>query len=325
MKNRLFKRLAILSILSFIAVVLGVFIFGEFPVLETAKALLLGAGAGVLKFAVVAPAAVEINGNPSNRSKAGKIVKATLYYIVEEQYDDSVGFPTRVGRNVANIPLKAGEYWHKIKSVSITNPELAIGGNMGNVGATLTNELTAVLGGVGDEILTLIEEHTGKGFYLVAEVCATGKKYVCGDGCKPMILQAPEGGLLADATSVTLKWMNESGFLFANYTGNTPLEAPDDIASDATELAVTSNPTYLIGTGSAGTGIITASGITDADLNRVITVYGSGVSSIKQDAAGHFLLVNEADWSADAGAQISFKIFKQSGEYKLIEVVGSRM
>lgn len=310
--------------ISFVAIVGLMFVFNDASVAELFWTTLTGAGA-LVKFSAVAPAAVNIDGNGSNLVKAGKLVKAKLWFITEEQFDDNVGFPARVGREVGNIPLKAGEYWHYIKTVSITNPEISIAGNMGDVGATLSNEVTGVLGGINDEILNLVEQHTGRGFYLVAQVCATGKQYLFGDGCKPMILQAPEGGFKADATSVSLKWMNEGAFLFATYTGNTPSQAPDDIASDATTLAISSNSGYLIGTGAAGTGIISSSGLTDADLNRIITVFGSGVGSIKQDAAGHFLLVEEAEWAASVGAQISFKIFKQSGEYKLIEVVGSRM
>lgn len=283
---------------------------------------------GGISMATLAPAAVNLNGNPVNTAKAGKLVKANLWFIVEEQYDDSQAFPARSGREVGNIPLKAGEYWHYIKTVSIQNPEATIAGNLGDVGGTFTNTLKAVLGGVDDNTLTLVENHFAKGFYIVFEVCDTGKKYLVGNGCKPAILQAPEGGFLADNSSLTLTWVQECGELFSTYVGNTPTEAPTTIAADATTMALTSNPQYKFAEGTLSTAFANVTAITDADVsaNRVITFIGSGgTGPSKIVDGGNILLFGGEDWVANLNKQISFKIFKDAAStYKLIEVIGTR-
>ena len=297
--------------------------FGNTSVIELAQGLFVGGGALVVK--AMAIPVVSINGDVDAPAKAGNLVKAKLYYITADQLDESASFPTRTNREIANLTLKAGEYWHYLKTIHTQHPDVSIGGNVGDVGSTLTNELSAMFGGVNDGLINLIEQKVGCSFYIVLELCdGSGSRYLIGNECSPATLQAPEGGFKKEGASLTLKWTTEGPYLHSIYTGNTPLQTADSIAASATVLAITSNDTYNIAAGTPGTGIITVSGVTDADLNRIITVTGSGDSQIKQDDAGHFLLVEETAWAATAGAQISFKIFKQSGEYKLIEVVGSR-
>ena len=280
-----------------------------------------------LSLATVAPAAVNISGDAGISLSSGKLVKAKVWFITEEQYDDTQAFPARNGREVGNIPLKAGEYWHYIKTQSITNPDATIGGSLGDIGGTLTNELKLLLAGINDEMLNLVESHMGKGFYVVFEVCATGKKYLGGGGCKPMVLQPPEGGFLNDKTSIALTFKNECGELFTTYVGNTPTIAPADIAA-ATSFALTSNPQYKFATDAAGTLCKSVTAITDTDINRVVTVFGGGgadPTQVVQDATGNILLVAGAAWTGNLGSQISFKIFKDgAATYRLIEIAGTR-
>jgi len=280
-----------------------------------------------ISIATVAPAAVNISGDAGISQSAGKLVKAKVWFIVEEQYDDDQAFPSRSGREIGNIPLKAGEYWHYIKTQAITNPDAMIGGSLSDVGGTLSNEIKLLLAGISDEVLTLIETHMGKGFYVVFEVCATGKKYLGGGGCKPMVLQQPEGGFLNDKTSITLSFKNECGQLFSTYVGNTPTIAPADIAA-AVSFALTSNPQYKFAEDAVSALCITVTGIVESDVNRIITVLGgggAGPTHLKQDAAGNILLIGGNDWIGDLGRQISFKIFKDgNASFKLIEIAGTR-
>jgi hypothetical protein len=280
-----------------------------------------------LSLAGVAPAAINIEGNASIAQSSGKQVKAKVWFIVEEQYDDTQAFPARAGRDVGNIPLKAGEFWHYIKTQSITNPDATIGGSLSDVGGTLTNELKLLLAGISDDTLELVEHHMGRGFYIVFEVCSTGKKYLGGGGCKPMVLQPPEGGFLNDKTSITLTFKNECGELFSNYVGNTPTAAPADIAA-AVSFALTANPQYKFATDAASTLCKSVTAITDFDINRVVTVFGgggAGPTKLVQDVAGNILLVAGAAWTGNLGSQISFKIFKDgAATYRLIEIAGTR-
>lgn len=283
-------------------------------------------GTGAVSLATVAPAAININGNPANTAKAGKLVKAKLWFIVEEQYDDTQAFPSRSGREVGNIPLKSGEYWHYMKTVSISNPEATIGGNLGDIGGTLTNTVKAVFGGVDDDLMTLIEDHMGKGFYIVFEVCENSKKYLIGNGCKPAILQAPEGGFGKDNSSLSLTWTQECGELFSTYVGNTPTENPVEIGAAAITIALTANPQFQFATGTASTEFANVTAITDSDVNRIVTfIGGGGTGPSKIVDGGNILLIGGQDWVANTSAQISFKIFKDAAAtYKLIEIAGTR-
>lgn len=280
-----------------------------------------------ISIATVAPAAVNISGDAGISQSAGKLVKAKVWFITAEQYDDDQAFPTRSGREIGNIPLKAGEYWHYIKTQAITNPDAMIGGSLSDVGGTLTNEIKLLLAGISDEVLTLIENHMGKGFYVVFEVCATGKKYLGGGGCKPMILQQPEGGFLNDKTSIALSFKNECGQLFSTYVGNTPTIAPADIAA-AVSFALTSNPQYKFAEDDAGLLCKTVTGIVESDVNRIVTVFGGGgddPTQLIQDVTGNILLIGGVAWIGDLGRQISFKIFKDGNtSFKLIEIAGTR-
>jgi len=301
-------------------VVLAMFVLGD----ATLGDFLFTTG---VSLATVAPAAVNISGDAGISQSAGKLVKAKVWFITAEQYDDDQAFPTRSGREIGNIPLKAGEYWHYIKTQAITNPDAMIGGSLSDVGGTLTNEIKLLLAGISDEVLTLIENHMGKGFYVVFEVCATGKRYLGGGGCKPMILQQPEGGFLNDKTSIALSFKNECGQLFSTYVGNTPTIAPAAIAA-AVSFALTSYPQYKFAEDTAGALCKTVTGIVESDVNRVVTVFGGGgadPTQVVQDAAGNILLIGGVAWIGDLGRQISFKIFKDgNASFKLIEIAGTR-
>lgn len=314
-RNLIFTFFAVICVC-----VLAMFIFGDASMAD----VLLTHG---ISIATVAPAAVNISGDAGISQSAGKLVKAKVWFITQEQYDDEQAFPARNGREIGNIPLKAGEYWHYIKTQAITNPDAMIGGSLSDVGGTLSNELKLLLAGISDEVLTLIEEHMGKGFYIVFEVCATGKKYLGGGGCKPMVLQQPEGGFLNDKTSITLHFKNECGQLFSTYVGNTPTAAPADIAA-AASFVLTANPQYKFATDAASTLCKSVTGITDLDVNRVITVFGGGgvgPTRLNQDAAGNILLIGGVNWIGNTGSQISLKIFKDgAATYKLIEIAGTR-
>ena len=305
----------------------GDFCYSVISLPDFATLTYIGSGSALLHYAVIVPfVPANVDGDVANSKKAGKLVSAKIWFITVDQVDSTSSFPTRADntRNLGNISLSAGEYWHYIKTVLISKPEAGIGANMGDIGATLTNEITAVLGGLSDEILNLLESKIGSGFYLVIDVEGYDDRFIFGTEFSPMILQEPEGGFKKDQTSCTLKFSNEGAYYYSNYTGNTPVQAATPIAASATTVALTSAPTYVMGTEEAGSGLISVTGLTDSDVSRIITVSGSGSGSIKQDDAGDFLLVGSTTWDADAGSQISFKVYKQAAGYKLIEIAGSR-
>lgn len=286
-------------------------------------------GFGSVASVIAASGAVfgNIDGDPANTQKAGKQVKAKMWFIEKDQVDDSQTFPARSGRQIANIPLKAGEYWHYIDSV-LDSPEPKWSGQMGDVAATIKNELSFMLGGMSDEVFDLLEKGIGRGFYIVWQVCATGEYFLSGNACKPVRMTKFEGASDKDKTATSVTFDVECGEVWSKYVGNTPSAPAATIAANATSVGLTSAQQYQLTSGSASAAAITAiSGVTDADVNRVITLLGSGGAypSTIAVAATAFLLIGGATWAANTGKQISFKIFKSgTSTYSFVEVAGSR-
>lgn len=264
----------------------------------------------------------------SNKQRTGRQVKSRLWIVSKDQVDDTVPFPTLNGdRTRGNIPLKAGEYWHYIDTV-IDSPEPKWRGEEGDVATTLIQELPFIVGGMTDEVFNLLEQGAGKEFIIVWEVCSTGEIFGGGNGCKGLKLSTFEGGSTKDNTSTTITFTGQCGELWYRYTGNTPTQAPAVVAADATEITLTSNPQYQLSDGGAAAAAITGfTGVTDSDINRVVTILGSGGSYPSTIAAANsFLLVGGETWTATEGARIDFKIFKDGpSSYTFVEVAGTRV
>jgi len=272
-----------------------------------------------------------VDGNVVNGKKAGNLTKAKLYFIEADQYDDTLPFPTKVGRERGNIPLKAGEYWHAIKTI-LDSVEQKWAGAVDDVAAKITNTTTFILGGMDDEVFDLLENGIGKGFYVVFELCFPDetKRYLIGNGCKPAKLTAFDGGAQKDKTGTTVTFEVICGELVSTYVGSITLQAPQAVTAIATTFALTSADTVQIAEGTANTVIDNVTAVTDADVNRIITVKGgggTGPSVISKDGAtgSPFLLVGGVDWVGAAGSQISFRVMKDgAATYILVEQHGTR-
>jgi len=258
-----------------------------------------------------------VTGNPSNEYVVGKQVKAKIYFIEADQYDDSLAFPSG-NRSIGNIPLKAGQYWHTIDAM-LDSPELNWKGTKGDLASTITNTSKFVLGGMGDDVLELLEKGIGRGFFVVYEICATGDKWITGNGCKPAILTEFDGGSDKDKTGSTVTFTCECGKIWVQYEGTCPVQAAATVAADATTIALTSNPQYQLTDGTAATHNITAfTGVSDSDVGRIITIKGSGGTYPSTIDTGDSFIVGST-WTALAGKQISFKIYKDTATYKYVE------
>ena len=315
----LMKTMSMLILGLFAFVSLAMWAFGDITAEDMLKVT------GGCTYATVMGAVGSIS-DPSNEFKVGKSVKAKIWIISEDQWDDTVAFPSRIGRERGNITLKAGEYWHYISTV-LDSPEPKSTAEEGEIASMITNELKFVVGGMNANLLNLLETGIGKGFFVVWEICSTGDKYLGGNGCKPLKLTNFEGGPGKDSTSWTLTFKNQCGEIWSTYTGNTPTQAAATLAADATTITLTANPQYQLTTGTVAAVIMTSfTSVTDADIGRVVTILGSGgtyPSTI--DAGNDFLLIAGAQWVALTGASIQFKIFKDgAATYAFVEVAGSR-
>jgi hypothetical protein len=259
--------------------------------------------------------------DPAGKDKAGNQVKAKMWIISSDQYDDSSGFPARNGVSRGTIPLKSGEYWEYIESVE-DSPQPGGSGESGDMGPTIKNTLTFIIGGMGDQVLKMLENGIGNNFYIVWEICATGNKYLGGNGCKAMKLLSFEGGAKKDGTGWTLTFENQCGELWSRYTGTISTQAAQTVAADATAIPLVANNTYQLTDGTeAAVTLTTMSGVGASDVGRVITIKGSGGTYPSVIASGEdFLVANGESWTANLGSQIDFLIFNDAeGTYKFIE------
>jgi hypothetical protein len=282
-------------------------------------------GGGTIGVATIMGAVGDID-SVTNEKRVGKQVRAKLWVISEDQWDDTQAFPTRSGRERGNIPLKAGEYWHYIESV-LDSPEPKTSAEEGDIASNITNELTFVLGGMEDDVLDLLETGLGKGFFVVWEICATGDKFIGGNGCKPLKLVSFTGGATKENTSLTLTFKNLCGEVWSKYVGNTPTEDPDTVAADAVTITMTDNPRYQLTDGTVAAVEITGfTSVTDADIGRTVTILGSGGTYPSTIGDGNdFLLIAGEEWEALANTQICFKVFKDgAASYKYYEIAGTR-
>jgi hypothetical protein len=268
-----------------------------------------------------------VDGDVVNTRKAGNLVKAKMYFLTDDQYDDSQPFPAANGRERGNIPLNSGEYWHYIKSV-LDTPEVKWSGSIEEVAAKIANEITMILGGMEDDTFDLLQDGIGQGFYVVIELCFTDEtvRFLIGNGCKPAKLTAFEGGAMKDYTGTTVTFKVECGEVLYKYVGAITLQDPQTIAADAITFALTSNDTYEVATGTASTEIANVTAVTDTDINRIIVVKGGGgAGPSKIVTGGNFLLSGGEEWLGDAGEEISFRIMKDGdASYKLVEIYGTR-
>lgn len=264
----------------------------------------------------------------SNQARTGRQVKSKLWIISKDQVDDSVPFPTlNSDRTRGDIPLKAGEYWHYIETV-VDSPEPKWRGEEGDVATNLINELPFIVGGMTDEVFDLLENGAGKEFIIVWEVCSSGEIFGGGNGCKGLKLSTFEGGSTKDNTSTTITFTGQCGELWYRYIGNTPTQEPEEVPEDETEITLTSNSRYQLTDGATEAVNITGfSGVSDSDVNRVVTILGSGGSNPSTiDDTGDFILINGETWTATEGARIDFKIYKDGpSSYAFIEVSGTRV
>jgi len=261
------------------------------------------------------------------KEKKGKSIKSKLWILGADQVDDTVAFPARENRDIGTIPLKAGEYWHYIDTVE-DQTEAKWKGEEGDIVTSTGSEISAIVGGMSDAVMKLLEDGAGKKFYIVWEPCGRDAKYLGGDGCKPMKFVGFEGGSTKDNTSTTLTFKNESAYLWSNFVGSIQTQDPDTVAADATAIPLTDNSNYELTGGSSTTATIADfSGVTDVDINRYVTVKGlGGVRPAEIEASTKFILVTGEKWTATLGASITFKILKTGGSaYTFMEVPSTRV
>lgn len=243
--------------------------------------------------------------------------------IVIVETTDIVSSPVRDSKGVKMVGtyvFKAGTYAIKIYGTPSTIiPTKSSDGDEDAI--AITQGLEFAHPGDELEINEFIQNFTGKSIiaFVKTGACEGGNAYykVYGSKCTPLTLKF-EVQNDNEATKNTIrleafkKSNNVPGFYYGNLTFDSVLAT---VAADETTVDVTNgNGEYQLTTGSSS-----AAAITDLDNGSngdVITLLGSGGAYPSTIAASEakFEMVDGADWTANAGATITFKGFKNGPE-----------
>ena len=250
---------------------------------------------------------------------AGEALSYKIWLINYNQIDDTKPFPKpNTSREVGAVPLKPGEkpiYFmaHDVITVGST-------GEKGDLTTSGTNTLTAIMGGVRDQLLNFIEQYAGSKFIVFFQECGSDHIYMLGTPCKPMVLKSYDMKNDKESRSVTYVFENKTIQQYKKYTGDLSGAAPAVHTAGATALTVQPGvDTYRIPNGTSATyAIATVAGLSANDEGRYITLLGEGSTNAATIAeSSGIVLKNGATWTARAGSQIVFRVFDSS---TLVEV-----
>ena len=287
--------------------------------INSAASVVVLAGTNFASMAVIGNIA-----DVTDREVAGEAISYKVWLIETNQLDDSQAFPTpNAAREVATLPLLAGEYFHYFEAHDI--PTYNSSGEKGDLTIASTNTFAIIMGGVREKLLDFIEQKAGGKFIIVFKECESSNYYIIGNPCKPMILKSYATKNDKDNRSVTFTFENKTIKQYNKYVGSVLTAAPAVHTADATQLSITrANDTYQIPDGSAATyAIATVTGLTNNDSGRIITLKGLGTTksaTIADNAA--FVLADGATWTAKAGSQLTLRVLDAA---TLIEVPGTRI
>ena len=260
----------------------------------------------------------------SDKNTHGSNIAYKIYLIDVHQINPDVKFPrANANREVATLPMLLGEYMKYFEAHDI--PTYVGNGEKGDITTSGTNQFVAIMGGMRDQLLNFIEEHSGGKFVILFKEIGEDQWYILGEYDRPMVLKSYEAKNDKDGRYITFTFERTSVTQYYKYIGDI-VKAPAEVHTAGTkDLAVksTSN-SYEIPNGTAATyAIETVSGLTNNDKGRHITLTGTGTDKAATIADGAtFILEDGVTWTAKAGASITFRILDPA---TLIEVSGSRI
>jgi hypothetical protein len=187
--------------------------------------------------------------------------------------------------------------------------------------------LTPILEGLSRTTLDFLYKNVGERVVAVWERCSDGQKFLAGSPCS--------GGLVVKFTSVGNLDGGVAGVAlsleggdcpepFWFYDGPIPRQAPQivNIVPPDTTFAIGEASEYLLGDNTAALTLTDITGVTAADVGRIVELQGGGVNfptAIQPSAV--FVLQNGIPFSATVGNKISFVVQKTgSSSYAFYEV-----
>ena len=162
----------------------------------------------------------------------------------------------------------------------------------------------------------------GKSLIAVVQYCDGTPKDLIGDVCNPVKMQVNyKAGKDANSNEFSFQQITK-GFDIAMYGGTITLAEPKaTLAAGATAVALVGEGEYQL-TGDATSADIAS--VTGATHGMVFTLLGAPTATAPSiDASTTFILKDGATWNGTAGAQITFKAFK-NGSSTFVYIEQSR-
>jgi hypothetical protein len=186
--------------------------------------------------------------------------------------------------------------------------------------------LTPTLEGLSKQTLDWLYQNLGTRVIAVWERCSDGQKFIGGSPCsgglvvKFTSVGALDGGVAGAALSLEGGDCPEP---FWFYGGPVPRQAPATVTVTAGEFALQDASQYLIADNASATALTDITGVTDADVGRIIELQGGGVNfPASISSSSTFILQGGLTFSAAVGNSISFQITKVgTGTYAFYEVL----
>ncbi len=251
------------------------------------------------------------NLNKSDDKHAKTTALKYRLYLSRMSSVDIDNYPKAVNATISSNVLKAGEVYKYLDvMVNTINPNVEAGEVPTNGKITLTPSIE----GISRETLQWVYDNSGQDFNTIWERCSDGQRFIAGDPCS--------GGLKFTYTQIGQLENGIAGIAsqfeggecpepFYFYDGPLPLEEPETVDPDATTFAITEKSQYQLSVNTKATTLTDITGITDAQVGRIIEILGAGTTNAtKINSSNTFVLKNGLTFEATAGSRISFYINK---------------
>lgn len=233
-------------------------------------------------------------------------------------------YPKSIGATISSNPLLPGEVFRYVDAKAQTvKPNTEPGESPYNGKITIPFTLE----GISKATLAWMYENVGEDFVVIWERCSDGQRFIAGDVCSGGLKLAYtaigelDGGVAGVSGTLTGA---ECPNPFFFYDGPLPLVEPVQVAADAATFALTTNPFYQLSANTVATTLTGITGVTDADVGRLIEINGAGsTNAAKIVDSESFTLNSGLDFVAVTGSKITFQIKKTGSGYNFFEVARS--
>lgn len=243
------------------------------------------------------------------KETASPSIKYRIWFARVRDEVDMDNWPVPENVTINSVPMVDGKVMHYIdcavKSVK-TNVV-----SVGDIAPEGELTMTATIDGLSKALLAFLFGNNGEDMVVIWEHCETKQKFIAGSPCSGLKFTFTKIGTDENSTGAGLQWKGQCPDPFNYFDGEIPVEAPTVVAVDATTIALGAKSAYKVSENTVATAISDITGVTDADVNRIIDVIGNGSTHASTIAASaKFILRSGSTFVATDGAKITFQIVK---------------